>query len=71
MFFLELQTFDGGGDEAGAVPDESGCDVLRLAAERLVQRSHSVGVRRVDVGAVRDQELQGPNSIERKMRLSQ
>ena len=41
------------------MPDERGGDLLRLAAERLVERRDAVGVGRVDVGAVRDEELDG------------
>ena len=41
------------------MPDECGGDLLRLSAERFVERRDAVGVRRVDVGAVRDEELDG------------
>ena len=41
------------------MPDQGGGDLFGLAAERLVERRDSVGVRRVDVGAVGDEELDG------------
>ena len=58
MIFL-IRTFEGCRDEAGAVPDQGGGDLFGLAAERLVERRDSVGVRGVDVGSVRDEELHG------------
>ena len=56
---FDSQTFECSGDEAGTVPDQRGCDLLRLAAERLVERRDAVCVRRVDVCAVRDEKLDG------------
>ena len=51
------RTFDGGGGEAGAVPDQGRRHPFALAAERLVERRDAVRVGRVDVRAVGDEQL--------------